>query len=182
MRRIVIIVIGSSLCVGMLGLFVFSAWWTPVLCAGPGGPSAWVAGGGILVASHELRGGWSVWAPITGDFTETQNRTLGLTRPSRRPVLNGWNTWKMGSYVYTPKPGEWIHYPDGSVTPPKSRQPSFRRYFVRFPLYLPFLLVAVPTFLVWWKRPRRRRGHCPQCNYDLTGNVSGTCPECGAAI
>jgi hypothetical protein len=27
----------------------------------------------------------------------------------------------------------------------------------------------------------RDRGLCPACGYDLTANVSGTCPECGAA-
>jgi hypothetical protein len=26
---------------------------------------------------------------------------------------------------------------------------------------------------------RRDRGLCPHCGYNLTGNVSGTCPECG---
>jgi hypothetical protein len=26
-----------------------------------------------------------------------------------------------------------------------------------------------------------RRGQCVRCGYDLTGNVSGTCPECGTA-
>ena len=26
---------------------------------------------------------------------------------------------------------------------------------------------------------RTRRGLCPRCGYDLTGNVSGVCPECG---
>ena len=26
---------------------------------------------------------------------------------------------------------------------------------------------------------RKREGLCPRCGYDLTGNVSGTCPECG---
>ncbi len=26
---------------------------------------------------------------------------------------------------------------------------------------------------------RLRRGHCPHCNYDLQGNTSGICPECG---
>ena len=30
-------------------------------------------------------------------------------------------------------------------------------------------------------RHRRRRGLCERCGYDLTGNVSGTCPECGTA-
>jgi len=27
-----------------------------------------------------------------------------------------------------------------------------------------------------------RSGRCPMCNYDLTGNVSGTCPECGSPV
>jgi hypothetical protein len=27
---------------------------------------------------------------------------------------------------------------------------------------------------------RRRRGLCRECGYDLTGNTTGTCPECGA--
>jgi hypothetical protein len=25
-------------------------------------------------------------------------------------------------------------------------------------------------------------GHCKKCGYDLTGNVSGRCPECGSAL
>jgi hypothetical protein len=29
------------------------------------------------------------------------------------------------------------------------------------------------------RRWRRRRGRCEQCGYDLTGNKSGVCPECG---
>lgn len=26
---------------------------------------------------------------------------------------------------------------------------------------------------------KRRSGHCQRCGYDLTGNLSGVCPECG---
>ncbi len=29
---------------------------------------------------------------------------------------------------------------------------------------------------------RRRRGLCITCGYNLTGNVSGVCPECGGAV
>jgi hypothetical protein len=29
------------------------------------------------------------------------------------------------------------------------------------------------------RRERRARGLCVRCGYDLTGNVSGVCPECG---
>jgi uncharacterized paraquat-inducible protein A len=27
-----------------------------------------------------------------------------------------------------------------------------------------------------------RSGLCPTCDYDLTGNISGTCPECGTPV
>ncbi len=40
----------------------------------------------------------------------------------------------------------------------------------------------VPTGLLWWiDRKRHPPGHCPHCGYDLTGNESGVCPECGRA-
>lgn len=29
---------------------------------------------------------------------------------------------------------------------------------------------------------RERAGRCWHCNYNLTGNVSGVCPECGRAL
>lgn len=30
--------------------------------------------------------------------------------------------------------------------------------------------------------PRYPKGHCQTCSYDLTGNVTGICPECGIEI
>jgi hypothetical protein len=37
-------------------------------------------------------------------------------------------------------------------------------------------------FVRWWRRRRRaKRGQCLECGYNLTANVSGVCPECGAA-
>jgi hypothetical protein len=56
-------------------------------------------------------------------------------------------------------------------------------------LSLPLILLALAGFasdsvcLAWWfVRQRRIPPHCCQkCGYDLTGNTSGTCPECGAA-
>ena len=39
--------------------------------------------------------------------------------------------------------------------------------------------------LIWFRQRRARRvraGLCPRCAYNLTGNVSGVCPECGAPV
>ena len=51
------------------------------------------------------------------------------------------------------------------------------------PLWLP--LFAFAAVAVWaWRYDRNRwpPGHCQECGYDLTGNVSGVCPECGGKI
>lgn len=50
-----------------------------------------------------------------------------------------------------------------------------------------WLLVLVAGFMPvarFWIYRRRRAivGHCVGCGYNLTGNVSGVCPECGKAI
>jgi hypothetical protein len=60
---------------------------------------------------------------------------------------------------------------------------SSRRISATIPLWLPFLLVALPTAFLFY-RDRRRPGpnHCQQCGYNLTGNLSGTCPECGMPV
>ena len=46
-------------------------------------------------------------------------------------------------------------------------------------------LPCVPALLRVWRRLRARRrrtaGQCSQCGYDLTGNTSGVCLECGGA-
>ncbi len=36
--------------------------------------------------------------------------------------------------------------------------------------------------VVSWFKSTNRSGFCSNCEYNLTGNVSGTCPECGVAI
>lgn len=56
-------------------------------------------------------------------------------------------------------------------------------YSVRVALWVPFVLVAIPTAILWCPIRRRPPPHCCQhCGYDLTGNVSGICPECGAEV
>lgn len=53
--------------------------------------------------------------------------------------------------------------------------------------WLPFVVLTLPALLLllisrWWGYWRWRPGLCRRCGYDLTGNVSGRCPECGTTI
>jgi len=43
-----------------------------------------------------------------------------------------------------------------------------------------FLASAIWALYLWRpQRPHLWTGHCSKCGYDLTGNTSGCCPECG---
>jgi len=44
------------------------------------------------------------------------------------------------------------------------------------------LAAATLALAVQRLRPGPRPGHCRRCGYDLTGNVSGRCPECGTDV
>jgi hypothetical protein len=60
-------------------------------------------------------------------------------------------------------------------------------YYVCFPTWSAAVILGV--FPAWafvtgplrrWRR--RRKGLCVRCGYNLTGNVSGVCPECGNEV
>ncbi len=69
--------------------------------------------------------------------------------------------------------------------------PSVDARFGQTSLTLPYpmaiaSLFAYPT-LAFIRGPLRRwrrcrKGLCPACGYNLTGNVSGVCPECGKPL
>lgn len=55
--------------------------------------------------------------------------------------------------------------------------------FSLFPLWIPALLVAIPTSLMWGTHiiaRRRKPGMCTKCGYDIAGLLGKeACPECG---
>lgn len=72
-----------------------------------------------------------------------------------------------------------------------SEQPKTRRWRVSRELgcsfWLLFLLFATYPAVTYIRGPlrryhRRKRGLCVRCGYNLTGNVSGVCPECGTVM
>lgn len=43
-------------------------------------------------------------------------------------------------------------------------------------------VLAGYTGWLWWRDREPPAGHCPACAYDLRGNLSGRCPECGTNV
>ena len=126
---------------------------------------------------------WIIWK--TRDALPTAPPVPGRTRFGRAPSVP-WGA-KEGFDVgrepeQTPS---WVH----RLRLPRTwlarnrRVPKHANDDLIVPLWLPALLLAIPTaFLFYRDRRRPGPGHCQKCAYDLTGNVSGTCPECGKAV
>ena len=97
-------------------------------------------------------------------------------------LVGGWidgTLWVM----WAPDPNGYIHVDDGPDVSWRYLHLGSELRVVAIPEWLVFLLVGGPTALLWWLDRRRfRPGQCQGCGYDLTGNVSGRCPECGRLI
>ena len=85
-----------------------------------------------------------------------------ITFEERGPPDNGWSGAKYTGPVY------WL----GIYT---SRM-------VGIPLWAVFLVAVIPSSIGWRRYRRPPPGRCQKCGYDLTGNVTGVCPECGTEI
>jgi hypothetical protein len=62
-------------------------------------------------------------------------------------------------------------------------------WLVGLPCWYPLVATAIlpACWIRWFRRRRRsiarfRKRQCLECGYDLTGNVSGVCPECGTGV
>jgi hypothetical protein len=57
---------------------------------------------------------------------------------------------------------------------------------VRVPLWLPFGILTLVGMVAMekWRKRRLNANHlyCGNCRYDLYGNLTGVCPECGTSI
>jgi hypothetical protein len=115
----------------------------------------------------------SFWVDLPGYYTEDFALHMYLADGGLHVV---WNTVHT-AFTISLGVREWpwgYHVNSGGI------------HFLFLPFWMPFLvLAAYPAFvLIGWLRRSRdpKEGHCRKCGYDLTGNVSGVCPECGKRI
>lgn len=83
--------------------------------------------------------------------------------------------------------GEWSAWHGRRRTQPLRWLAAYERdaqygwTVVWIPLWIPFLLIALPTGWLWWREGGTLPGHC-RCGYSLAGLAPGApCPECGAS-
>lgn len=104
---------------------------------------------------------WLAWGQIHIIWPTTPDAGFPITQ-------KGWHTAREW-YTRTVWRPRWERMAKGVV--------------VSIPLWIPIVLVAVPTaYLFWHDRRHPTSGHCRNCGYNLTANTSGVCPECGTAI
>jgi hypothetical protein len=127
----------------------------------------------VTIACFTLSFGWHIgWALKSGDFIQLDEGHLvigrtycspGMTLTGPTPITFGAmvsNLWETQRFTWSP-PSR-----DG-------------RWHAQIPLWSILLAAAIPTLLLWLgPRFRKKPGHC-LCGYDLVGNTTGVCPECG---
>ena len=92
-------------------------------------------------------------------------------------------SWPAGIRTSTMRRPYKRRLPDGS----RVEYRSSSMVFFELPLWGLCLISAPYPIVVLFRGPirrrrRRSRGECVRCGYDLRGNESGACPECGTTI
>lgn len=99
------------------------------------------------------------------------------------PVVEGW--FSAGTIYAGHSSESWTPGSFYTHSGPWARGSAYRTYHIGFHFLVPVLASAVfslRSIRRWRLHERRlRRGLCVTCGYDLTGNESGICPECGRA-
>jgi hypothetical protein len=115
--------------------------------------------------------------PTPSHITKEQRREM--RREVKGLNFRSWQFWVLGAFfpclsiIYLLGHEIWLKWPEG---------PRLVILVCVILCYGAFwLLVVTPTMRRNAMRVWAEHGLCPKCGYDLRGNDSGRCPECGEA-
>ena len=159
-----------------------------------GGRASRIVSRGLVAACVLVGASWpvsfllyveGVWRPDWAEFRLSAGVCDGAVRA----------TWARGTLLGVSLPGPSF---DVRVTPSSAVHresdagwmPQISRWSgggvtlltIPFWFVMAFLAVLAATVWLWQRRRTPPDGHCYVCGYNLTGNVSGVCPECGAEV
>ena len=160
----------------------------------------------ITLAVIALTASWGAlqWPPLGAKArqwdvsTPDRHMMIGVQRAALTVSIiwpNGWESidsfvwqaklWGSSFYIDNKQFVLVVRQAPGSPPPPRAG-PCTINATVRF-WQIAVLASIYPLImlLVWWRRQRflkRNPNACRGCRYDLTGNETGSCPECGSPI
>ncbi len=128
-----------------------------------------------------------VFQPGSLELVPMQETEAGRLESHWVLFLNpGGLTIEYGPYTWRTRPRQYFAPPFAGFGYAHHRTVNQEYRALKIPYWaLLLLFIAYPTRafirgpLRRWRRSRR--GECLACGYNLTGNVSGVCPECGEA-
>lgn len=128
-------------------------------------PPRWVSPSRDFQCGLSRSGVW-FWSLSSGEFTYAQR---GFQRGADGP-LRWLPTWLRGTAT--------VHAGSNPPVTLAGTQASIPIYFFGIAALLLWMLSFIPT---WRRHHRARKGLCFACGYDLRGQSSAPCPECGLA-
>ncbi|MBU0718254.1 MAG: hypothetical protein KJ749_08405 [Planctomycetes bacterium] len=153
--------------------------------------SDWRTGSTLILLA--CRGQWQPVDPMT-EVAQSVFGACALSIPLADPMLLEL-VWQIGLFAYVSRTKHLDNFSAPGTPPRCSAAPAERqadmlevnvilRSALLYGSAVLFGVYPVTAFVVGplRRRRRRKRGLCVNCGYNLTGNVSGVCSECGTKI
>lgn len=153
--------IATAVCMLVVGVWILSIWWWVSVAKAP------------LIFQIDSGSLHFMDAPLFWELQDFHAREQGRWRGRWQDQAHDWS-WAIEQYGHPANLAERC----GLRLPSWHGDPSFAS--LRVPFWLVLAVCLLPTIWLWRRDRRIEPGYCG-CGYNLTGNVSGVCPECGTA-
>lgn len=133
-----------------------------------------------------IPGYWSQYFEI--EFEEDFTHFIAVPEKRYSARVFVFNSWIRASLIRIPGATgyTWFYRVLSIFTKPNEPKSELKVLKLSVRSGLALFLISLPTapylLAVLRRRRRMRLNHCLHCDYDLTGNESGVCPECGNNI